>query len=96
MQLTWLYRYSIRNPRRVAVIALLATLAIAPGTVRLRLRTDGHALVPADAPEVLLDKSVRDLFDAEDLIVVLIKSDDARGIFNPHTLRLIDELTTAF
>ncbi len=96
MQLAWLYRYSIRNPRRVVVTAVLLTLAIAPGAGRLKLRTDGHALVPGDAPEVLYDESIREKFDNQDPIVVLIKSDDAHGIFNVHTLRLVEDLTTAF
>ena len=91
-----LYRYSIRHPRRVVAAAVLITLAIAPGSMRLQLRTDGHALVPTNAPEVLYDRSIRDEFQTEDQIVVLICSDHPEGVFNPHTIELIEELTNRF
>ena len=88
----WLYRYSIRRPRTVVGLAVLVTLAIAPGALRLRLRTDGHALVPANAPEVRYDRTVRDLFGTEDPIVVVIRADGPDGIFNPSTLELVQTL----
>ncbi len=88
-----LARYSIHQPRRVLVIAILVILAAAPGISRLKLRTDGHALVSQSAPEVLYDKSIRDQFGIEDQMVVLISSNHADGIFNPATLQLVRDLT---
>ena len=92
----WLYRYSIRHPWQVTAIAALITLAIAPGVVRLAIRTDGHALVPTHALEVQIDRAIREEFATEDPIVVLVKSEDPGGIFNVHTLRLIQDLTDEF
>src|SRR5260221_13158496 len=83
-----LARYSIHHPKRVIVIAVAFTLAIAPGALRLSLRTDGHALVSEDAPEVLYDRSIREQFGIEDPVVVLIRSSHPDGIFNPATLQL--------
>ena len=60
-----LSRLAIRQPVRVLVIATVITLAAAPGILRLRLRTDAHALVPQDAPEVLYDKALRDQFGTD-------------------------------
>ena len=51
----WLYRYSIRRPWLVIVAATVISLAVMPGALRLKIRTDGHALVPPDAPEIRLD-----------------------------------------
>ena len=73
-------------------IALLVTLGIAPGVTRLHLRTDGHALVPTDAPEIRYDREVRDQFGTEDPIVIVIRTDRPQGIFNGATLRLVDRL----
>ena len=53
--------FAIRHPRRTLVIAAIVTLAVAPGVMRLKLRTAGHALVSEKAPEVVYDKSIRDL-----------------------------------
>ncbi|MEE9297061.1 MAG: MMPL family transporter [Phycisphaerae bacterium] len=91
-----LCRYSILHPTRVCIIAAAVTLAIAPGGLRLEIRTDGHALVPADAPEITIDREIRDRFGVEDPVVVLIDSDHARGVYNLHTLGLVRDLTVAF
>ena len=54
--------------------------------LRLKLRTDGHALVSQNAPEVIYDKNIRDQFGIEDQMVVLIRSGHADGVFNPCLL----------
>lgn len=91
--MTGLYRYSIRRPVVALVIVFGVTAAVAPGVIWLQLRTDGHALVPEDAPAVRFDASVRDAFDVRDLIVVLVRSEHERGLFNVHTLKLVRGLT---
>ena len=87
---------AIRHPRRVLAMAAVVTLVAAPGAAWLKLRTDGHALVTQNAPEVLYDKAIREQFGIEDDIVVLIRSGSADGIFNPGTVQLVRELTAAF
>src|SRR5689334_22705699 len=84
-----LSRFAIRHPKRTLFIAVLVTLAAAPGLRGLKLRTDGHALVSPDAAEVIYDKAVRAKFNIEDQIVVLIRSGHADGIFNPDTVQLV-------
>jgi predicted RND superfamily exporter protein len=88
--------HAIRHPKRVIVIAALITLAAAPGMLRLKLRTDGHALVSPTAPEVLTDTAVRNHFGIHDKLVVLIRPRHADGIFNPATLQLVRDLTAEF
>ncbi len=88
-----LARYSVRHPRRVILVAVALTLAVTPGAMRLKLRTDGHALVDGDAPEVALDQRAREHFGLQDPVVVLVKSAHADGIFNPATLQLVREMT---
>src|SRR5947207_1510052 len=90
---SWLARDAILHPGRTLILGALVTLAAAPGVLRLKLRTDGHALVPAKAPEVVYDQEIRDQFGIEDRLVVLIRSPHAEGIFNPGTLQLVRELT---
>jgi hypothetical protein len=91
-----LARYSIHHPKRVIAIAVALTLAVAPGAMRLKLRTDGHALVDKTAPEVRFDKLVRERHGIEDPVVVLVKSAHPDGIYNSDTLQLVRELTEAF
>lgn len=92
----WLPACAIRHPRLVLVVAAVVALAAAPGILRLKLRTDGHALVSPTAPEVVADQAVRDHFGIHDQVVVLIRSAHTNGIYNPATLQLVRELTTEF
>ena len=84
---------SIQYPWRVIAVAALVSACIAPGLGRLRLRTDGQALVSEAAPEVIFDKSIRQRFGINDQLVVLIHSRDTNGIFNPATIRRVRQLT---
>lgn len=84
---------AINHPWRVLLVAAVITLAAMPGLARLRLRTDGHALVDRGAPEVVYDEAIRAQFGIEDQIVVLIRSKEPAGIFHRATLQLVRELT---
>ena len=88
-----LARYALTHPRRVLGIAALVTLAAALGLGRLKLRTDGQALVPQGAPAVRYDQAIRQQFGIEDNLVVLVRARGAEGIFNPATMQLVRELT---
>jgi predicted RND superfamily exporter protein len=90
-----LSRSAIRHPFRALAIALLATLAAAPGLLRLELRTDGHALVPRRDPAVVYDREVRAAFGVRDPVVAVIRTGHPAGVFNPGTLRRVRDLTAA-
>ncbi len=91
-----MYRYAIRHPYVTIAVALLVTLAAAPGGLRLKLRTDGHALVPSESPQIQFDASIREEFGLEDPVVVMIRTSHAGGIFNEATLKLVNDLTEEF
>lgn len=81
------------SPRAVLAMYALATLAALPGLARLELRTDGHALVPANDPAVVFDREARAHFHLRDPLVVLIESRDPRGVLNPRTLASVREIS---
>ncbi len=90
-----LSRAAIRHPLRTLAVALLATLAAAPGLPRLELRTDGHALVPRDAPAVVYDRQIRAELGIRDPVVVVIRTSHPGGVLNTATLRRVRDLTAA-
>lgn len=93
MALISICRYSVRHPKRIVGLAILCTVAVAPGLTRLRLRTDANALLPSHTPEIQFDRAVREAFGIKDQIVVLLQSDHPDGIFNIHTLDVVRKLT---
>src|SRR3954470_1283478 len=95
---SWLNRLaqaSMARPRRAIAAMTVVTLAMAPGLLRLQLRTDGHALMPVDDPAILFDAEVRDHFHLRDPIVVLVESSRPEGIYNLDTLRRVRDLSAA-
>jgi hypothetical protein len=87
------HRFAVRHPRVVLAIAALAIALCAPGILRLRLRTDGNALVPEEAAAVRLDREVRRQFAVTDPVIVLVRAVHPDGIYHPATLRLVADLS---
>src|SRR5271170_5228838 len=88
-----LSHYSLSHPGRVMLLAAALMLGVAPGIWRLKVRTDGRALISPDAPEFLEDQDIRSRFGIGDQIVVLIRCRHPDGIFNPGSLQLVRDLT---
>jgi uncharacterized protein len=84
---------AIRHPRRTLGVFLALVLAAAPGLVRLKLRTDGHALVPPRDPAVLFDAEVRQHFGLRDPIALIVETTHPDGIFNLTTLTKVRDLS---
>lgn len=88
-----LSRLAIHQPRRTLALAALALCLLTPGLARLKLRTDGRALLPWKAPEVVRDRIIRNQFGLADSVIVLVRHDAPGGIFNEDTLRRVVDLT---
>jgi hypothetical protein len=88
--------YAIRHPWQILLMISAAVLAISPGVCRLKIRTDGYALIPNNAPEVIYDRELRAHFGVRDKIIVVVHSAHPDGIFNRATVQLVRELTTGF
>jgi predicted RND superfamily exporter protein len=91
--MTRLYAPCIRHPLRTILAGIVLSLAAGSGLTRLGLDTDGRALADPKAPEILYDREVRATFHVEDQLVVVVETAGPAGIWNLHTLRLLDELT---
>jgi predicted RND superfamily exporter protein len=66
----------VTRPGRVLAIALLTTVALAPLIARIRLDTDVVKLVPEGAPEAQAFARFARRFVAEQVLIVLVESDD--------------------
>ena len=88
--------YATRHPWQILLMVSAVVFAVSPGVCRLKTRTDGYALVPRSAPEVIYDREIRTRFGVRDKIIVVVHSERPDGIFNPDTLQLVRDLTVAF
>ncbi|HEX6898328.1 MAG TPA: MMPL family transporter [Thermoanaerobaculia bacterium] len=90
-----LHRAALRHPWAVLAAAAALTAVAALGLSRLRLETDGRALVPQGDPRVAVDREIREAFDVRDVTVAVLTTADRRGVFNPATLRSVQAITGA-
>jgi predicted RND superfamily exporter protein len=90
-----LSRAALHRPGWTLAAVALLTVAALPGLARLKLRTDGQALIPPRAPEAVYDRDVRREFGVRDPLVVVVRTDRPEGIFRTPTLRRVRELTAA-
>lgn len=86
---------AVARPRTTLTLAVLVVLLSAPGLTRLELQTDGHALVPPEAPVVAADARARDTFDLRDPLLVVIETDHPDGVWNTATLGRVVRLQEA-
>jgi predicted RND superfamily exporter protein len=88
-----LHRWAIRRPTLTMLVAAGLLLPAALGILHLEIRTDGRALAPEGAPAIAVDDEIRAAFGVEDPIVVVVETDDPRGVYNLRTLGLVRDLT---
>lgn len=81
------------RPRLALAVMLAVVLAAAPGLLQLRLRTDGHSLVPPDDPAVQIDRETRRTFGLRDPLLVVLETRHPDGIYNAGTLDRLARLT---
>jgi len=91
--MTWINRACVRHPGWTLFVHLIVVVLVAPGVLRLHLRTDGAALVPDNDARVVVDREIRAQFAIEDPVVILIETESESGIYDHSTLTLIRDLT---
>lgn len=82
----WLLERSLREPRRVLVLAGLITVVLGSLFVRVEIDTDPENMLSADTPVRVANRELRDTFGGGEMIVV--------GLFGPDEISA-DELTAA-
>src|ERR1700681_2015740 len=76
---------SAARPRAALAVMLTVVVAMVPGLFRLKLPTDGDALVPPDDPAIATDRAARRLFGLRDPLLVVVETTHPNGIFNTGT-----------
>jgi len=80
-------------PRLVAILGLLGIAAAASFLPRLEKDTRADAFIPADHPALVYRDQVKEVFGLQDPMVIAVVNDGPRGVFEPHTLELVEWLT---
>lgn len=90
----WLTNFSIRFPRLLLLLTLIATLLFASQFPKVKFDNDPENMLPADEPVRVFHHEVKEKFALYDFVIVgIVNETDQDGIFNPETLGRIDRLT---
>ncbi|MGR3176883.1 MAG: efflux RND transporter permease subunit, partial [Candidatus Anammoxibacter sp.] len=80
-------------PKTILIIIFLSIIVAAAFLPRITKDTSSESFMPDDHPAVIYREKVKDIFGLSDPVVVAIVNDDPTGIFNPHSLHLVNWLT---
>jgi len=87
------FRAVIAFPWTILVAGLLFIIASAVFIPTLEKDTRSDAFMPPDHPALVYRDKVKEIFGLEDPMVIAIVNEGETGVFNPHTLKLVDWLT---
>ncbi len=80
-------------PKSIIALGVLIMMAFAAFIPSLQKDTRSDAFIPKDHPALVFRDQTRQLFGLEDPLVIAVINEGEQGIFNPHTLFLLDWLT---
>jgi predicted RND superfamily exporter protein len=89
----FLLNYSLNHPKRVFIFTLILTLGIGAFIPKIIIDTDPENMLPATQPERMFHNMVKKQFNLYDSIVVGAVNQSEQGIFNPKSLKAIEDLT---
>lgn len=84
---------STAYPRLSLCLSICLILVFVYFIPALEKDTRSDAFMPADHPALLLSEKARETFGLGDPMIIAIINESPEGIFNPHTLQLVDWLT---
>jgi hydrophobe/amphiphile efflux-3 (HAE3) family protein len=80
-------------PKTVITLGFMLMLLFAFFLPDLRKDTRADAFIPPDHPALLFRDKTREIFGLQDPMVIAVINQGEQGVFNPHTLQLVQWLT---
>jgi len=80
-------------PKIIIALGLIFIIGFASFIPTLEKDTRADAFIPPDHPALLFRDKVEDIFGLQDPMVIALVNDGEAGIFNPHSLELVEWLT---
>ena len=78
------------KPKTVISLGVLLIIVFASFIPTLQKDTRSDAFIPEDHPALVFRDQTKTLFGLEDPLVIAVINEGEHGVFNPHTLYLLD------
>jgi len=80
-------------PKTILIAGLVLIIGAAVFIPTLEKDTRSDAFMPADHPALVYRNKVEEIFGLKDPMVIAVVNEGEKGVFNPHTLELVEWLT---
>jgi predicted RND superfamily exporter protein len=89
----WFFRQVLSNSLYYILAALAITIGTAIFIPKIKIDTSVEAFINPEHQSLLSRNKVKEIFGLSDPIILAIKKEDKKGIYNKESLELIQELT---
>ena len=87
------FRFVTAWPKTIIAAGLVLIIGFASFIPTLEKDTRADAFIPPDHPALLFRDKVEDIFGLQDPMVIALVNEGETGVFNPHSLALVEWLT---
>ena len=89
-----LIQVSIKHPKLVTLLMIVATIILGLMTVKVEVDTDPENMLSEDEAVRVFHNRMKKEFDLNDVVVLgIVNEEHPEGVFNPVTLKHVQELT---
>lgn len=88
-----LFDFIVRYAWLVLIFLALLTAGFASQLPHLKIETNLEKMLPPNMDAYVNRKKLEKMFSSADMVIIGIENTGEKGIYNPHTLALVDELT---
>ena len=81
------------TPRTIIIFSICLAIGLMSFLPTLQKDTRSDAFMPVDHPALLLTQKAKETFGLGDPFIIALINKGPEGVFNPHTLKLVDWLT---
>ncbi len=88
-----LFSFIVHRAWIVLLLLVIATAGFVSQLPKMTMETNIEEMLPKTMQAYVNKKTLEKMFSSADMVVIGIENTGADGIYNPHTLKLVDELT---
>ncbi|GAB4345384.1 MAG: hypothetical protein Kow0099_25610 [Candidatus Abyssubacteria bacterium] len=88
-----LFKLITSFPKITILAVVIATVLVSLSLRSLRLETDVETMMPEHHPVFIYNKKVEEIFGTKKMVIVGVIDEGPTGVFNPDTLKLVEQLS---
>jgi len=88
-----IFNWVLTHPKSVLLLLLLLTGLAVSQLRHIYIETDMDAMLPKHSDAYINKQVLEDRFGSSDMVIIGVINDEKDGVYNTHSLRLVQELT---